>query len=499
MEVTDRAVEEVLAQRGFRKLNEGWSGELSLSLEKVSVTVDLPPDFPLRLPRIILSKADRERRFWLHVGGDGAVCIAPTTGFLIDDAQPGAVVCEALARAERALERTFADTFADELCAEFDGYWARVAGDRSVVLLLDELREPSPVRIVRFGRHRLVAANTAEAARRWSVRAWGRQPQSVDRGTLITLAAPLALDRVRVATQRELLDELIRSADARSREFLEVQARGKGWPWVVIATHSRAEQSGLSVAAFEFGGGAKRGASYRRREHVARHGRSAPDILQVYRASEGYLAERVGSSRSPVERASVAIVGCGAVGGHLATQLVAAGVRRMTLIDHDFFSVDNLRRHVLDMSHIGQKKAEALAALIERRSPHVQVDAVSDRVETVPLDRLTSRHDVLVFATGDGNIERLLNDRIHHHIDRIHVWLEPLGIGGHLLVVRADAQGCFRCLFQTHRSLSNRLSFVEPGKDFTRSIAGCGGEFVPFSNLDASRAGLEGQGNPRFA
>jgi molybdopterin/thiamine biosynthesis adenylyltransferase len=193
-----------------------------------------------------------------------------------------------------------------------------------------------------------------------------------------------------------------------------------------------------------------------------------------------------------VARSSVAIVGCGAVGGHLAAKLAAAGVPKIALVDNDAFSVDNLRRHLLDLSHVGRRKVDAMKEVLLRRSPDMNVEALHGSAEAIVNSSMVRGYDVLVMATGDPNLERMLNDRVHDEIDRVHVWLEPLGIGGHVLVVRGGHSGCFRCLFDSSGPINNRLSFVHPGKDFTKTIAGCGGEFVPFADLDANRAAIEG-------
>jgi hypothetical protein len=69
---------------------------------------------------------------------------------------------------------------------------------------------------------------------------------------------------------------------------------------------------------------------------------------------------------------------------------------------------------------------------------------------------------------------------------RLHAWLEPLGIGGHVLATGvARSSGCFRCLFQTDTEygLTNAASFVEPGQAFQRTYADRAGTFTLFTAL----------------
>jgi adenylyltransferase/sulfurtransferase len=44
---------------------------------------------------------------------------------------------------------------------------------------------------------------------------------------------------------------------------------------------------------------------------------------------------------------NVVIIGCGALGGNIATFLVRAGVGKITIVDRDFIEYHNLQRQVL--------------------------------------------------------------------------------------------------------------------------------------------------------
>ena len=65
------------------------------------------------------------------------------------------------------------------------------------------------------------------------------------------------------------------------------------------------------------------------------------------------------------------VVGVGAVGRQVALQLAAFGVPRMTLIDPDTVSVENLAPQGFWESDLGRSKVEAVAG-IGRTSPQTQ-------------------------------------------------------------------------------------------------------------------------------
>lgn len=69
-----------------------------------------------------------------------------------------------------------------------------------------------------------------------------------------------------------------------------------------------------------------------------------------------------------------------------------------------------------------------------------------------------------------------------------------LGLGGHALVFGfPSTHGCYCCMFRHDSDLGlvNMSSFVAPGQNFRRSVAGCAGTFTPFGLVDAERAATE--------
>ena len=91
--------------------------------------------------------------------------------------------------------------------------------------------------------------------------------------------------------------------------------------------------------------------------------------------------ERIGASR-------VTLVGCGALGTHLAQHLARAGVGRLRICDRDFVELDNLQRQVLfDEEDVrgNLPKAAAAAAKLARINSAIAVEprVVEDRKSVV--------------------------------------------------------------------------------------------------------------------
>jgi len=211
----------------------------------------------------------------------------------------------------------------------------------------------------------------------------------------------------------------------------------------------------------------------------------------VERIDPDFLVQRVGGDPQFLQK-RVTLVGCGAVGSHVAIGLAAAGAGAIRLVDPEKLEAENVHRHVLGMKHVGMAKVDGLAALIHERFPHVDVEARSiDIREDLPALTAT---DLAIFATGEETVERTLCRVLPKGLKRIHTWLEPLGLGGHAVAAGfPGAQACYCCLFRRDPDvgLVNMSAFVAPGQSFMRNVQGCSGTFTPFGLLDAERTAIE--------
>lgn len=74
---------------------------------------------------------------------------------------------------------------------------------------------------------------------------------------------------------------------------------------------------------------------------------------------------------------SVAIVGCGGLGGYIAEELARIGVGRLVLIDGDRLEVSNLNRQIMATElNIGQWKVDAAQERLRTVNSEVRVDVV---------------------------------------------------------------------------------------------------------------------------
>lgn len=176
--------------------------------------------------------------------------------------------------------------------------------------------------------------------------------------------------------------------------------------------------------------------------------------------------------------------------------LARAGVGELWLIDDDVFELANTFRHVCGRAHLKMLKVIGLKLEIERLLPFVRVAAYPlDALDWMKRPTSTFRDvDLVVSAMGNPTIEMRVNEVIATDPlapPALFAWLEPLGLGGHVLLTHAgaDPKGCFECLYEhdDDGALTCRTAFATPGGRYTRDIMGCGSQHTAFGDLDAQK------------
>src|SRR5947209_17545681 len=116
--------------------------------------------------------------------------------------------------------------------------------------------------------------------------------------------------------------------------------------------------------------------------------------------------------------ASVAIIGCGALGSSLANNLCRAGVGRLVIADRDYVELNNLHRQILfDEDDIARRlpKAVAAAEKLRRINSEVTVEALVEDINADGIESLVQVVDLVLDATDNFATRYLLNDACVKH------------------------------------------------------------------------------------
>lgn len=96
---------------------------------------------------------------------------------------------------------------------------------------------------------------------------------------------------------------------------------------------------------------------------------------------------------------TIAIAGCGCIGGFSAELLARMGIGKLILADPDTFDVSNINRQCAATHNtVGQMKAEALKAHLLTINPEMEIDCYLDGVNEKNVDRFVEEADYVIDA-----------------------------------------------------------------------------------------------------
>ena len=164
--------------------------------------------------------------------------------------------------------------------------------------------------------------------------------------------------------------------------------------------------------------------------------------------------EPVGEAgQARIRRASVAIVGCGALGSVQAELLARAGIGRLRLIDRDFVEFSNLQRQFLFQEEDAREalpKAVAAARRLEKINADVRIEPVVADLGASNAAELLEGIDLVLDGTDNFETRYLINDvTVAGNVAPICAWIYGAAVGSYGLkfAIVPGRTACFRCIY----------------------------------------------------
>lgn len=470
---------EVTPEKYVRVVVEGASQSWDLTIECLSESLT-------QLPRVRLQPTGRLHP---HVGYYGTVCVSDNQGLSLDPDRRADIVAHTFLEAFDLLEKWDADKAgsAAEFFNEVEGYWTWLPdsigtsgafeadkNDRLVTSYL-KFKGKKPQwffteRDVPPPRDFDVKGAAAQNALHIHLQELAPPPVNPER---LTAAYVAAIRDKMSAAQLALWARLVRPSSNKNHPK---QA-------VLLVSVPRAA-GGISVVGVEF---------------RTRNGDVDLDApvkpLTMRRLTSAYMRERGGASAAMFSK-HVVIIGCGAIGAVIADALAATGVGRLTLVDYDDYSEDNVFRHILDPVWIEVPKVLGLQSKLERQYPGLKVTPCTISGQEWLHGADLGDVDAVVFALGLPTLEQAFSRALRKkkkQLPMLFTWLEPLDLGGHSVLTWTQGEGCLDCLYRDDEgvpSLQSRIAFLAPNQPVSKTITGCGSVFVPYGALQSRRTAL---------
>ena len=145
----------------------------------------------------------------------------------------------------------------------------------------------------------------------------------------------------------------------------------------------------------------------------------------------------------------VLIIGAGGLGSACAPYLAAAGVGKITLVDHDHVELTNLQRQIMHQQEsIGMSKVASGKRFLKSLNPTCQVEALEKRVDELLLKALIGEVDVVVDCTDNFSTRHLIN-RVCVSCRKVLISGAALRFDGQVSVFdfRNPHSPCYACVF----------------------------------------------------
>jgi len=144
------------------------------------------------------------------------------------------------------------------------------------------------------------------------------------------------------------------------------------------------------------------------------------------------LAEVGDAGQARLLGAAVLVVGAGGLGCAVLQYVCAAGVGRLTIVDHDCVEESNLHRQPLyRMGDLAAPKAQAARAALLEANPDIRVEAVTERLTPANAARLIGTADIVVDAADSFAVTYVLSDECHR-MHKTLVSASVLGLFGYV-------------------------------------------------------------------
>ncbi len=172
---------------------------------------------------------------------------------------------------------------------------------------------------------------------------------------------------------------------------------------------------------------------------------------QLLRYSRQIMLPYVGiEGQQKLLAARVLIIGMGGLGSPIAMYLAAAGIGHLIICDFDEVDLSNLQRQIIHSSEqrIGDNKALSAKQTLEQLNPHIQVTALTEKLDKEQLENQVTLADVVLDGTDNFSSRFLLN-QICFNSKTPLVSGAAIRMEGQVIVFSNQGDGaCYRCLYK---------------------------------------------------
>ena len=188
---------------------------------------------------------------------------------------------------------------------------------------------------------------------------------------------------------------------------------------------------------------------------------SKEEILRFKRQLQ--LPELGEQGQEALKNARVLVVGAGGLGNVVCAYLAAAGVGKLTIIDHDIVDVSNLQRQVMfTQNDLGLSKAKQLAFRLNQLNELSEYQYINQKFTLENSIELSVGQDLIIDCVDQIDVRYLLNDvSVFQNIPLIYGAIHRFE--GQVAVFNYQGSGTYRCAFPEKKSIQKSPTCQEEG------------------------------------
>lgn len=456
-----------------------------------------------------------------HVSGGGVLCYFVDGRVLLDFYRPDHAIGQCLAQARDELDRLCADPLyrEKEFEHEFGANWEIGQIPRPSPLLLATIY-PNATSAVLFqialdekSACHVVASSEEEVAALAKARGWPAPTEASASCFIVRSSCAPSLPTEGLPTHVAQMFNWIASWDPAAKKQIQTALGAREWLKSNMVMFLISTKAGWFGFRFDLDANrklmdARHPARYR--QYLHSHGQDYPVVrVGVYEISPSFVHSR-NLQFENLQGRTIILIGCGAIGGYAAQALAKLGAGsgggQLVLIDHDSLAPGNLGRHLLGFESLLINKAEALAKMLARQFP--QVNIVAEARKYRPSTDLAG--DLVINATGEEALSVAINANWvelpkSQRPPVLHAWIVGNGECVQCLWVDNLKHACFRCMRANDPARSKRYPAMDA--DPLMRVIGCHA-YTPYAVsapmsaaalvVDAIIAWLKGNPTPRF-
>lgn len=165
-------------------------------------------------------------------------------------------------------------------------------------------------------------------------------------------------------------------------------------------------------------------------------------MVSRYLRQESFLGKK---NQVKLRRGKVLIIGLGALGTKVASNLVRSGVKEITIVDKDKVEEKNLLSQFYTKKQVGMTKARALKQKLREIDPKAKINAVVGNVDHKNIEKLVKGNHVVVDGTDNIETRFIINEAC---VKNKVPWVYGTCAGSNgMTAVFMPRKTCFRCMF----------------------------------------------------